>query len=76
MTFIGGLDDATAATAKHWKRVTDVHAPVRGDIIAWTTPAGVVSDDTGHVMIVDAIPVVAGAVGPPTPPRRATRPPS
>ena len=72
VTFIGalgasgprpGVTSAAATTDTQWTRVRDVHDLVPGDIIAWTTPAGVVSDDTGHVMIVEEIPVVAGAVG-------------
>ena len=55
VTFIAGLSDAQP----QWKRILHAKYLVAGDVIAWLIPAGVVSDDTGHVMFVADAPVLS-----------------
>ena len=56
VTFIQNLSTAQP----QWTRIHHAKYLQAGDIIAWLIPAGVQSDDTGHVMIVEHDATVSG----------------
>jgi hypothetical protein len=57
VTFIQGL---SAGAQPQWTRIHHAKYLQAGDIIAWLIPAGVPSDDTGHVMLVEHDATVSG----------------
>ena len=56
VTFIQGL----SGEQPQWTRIHHAKYLQAGDIIAWLIPAGVETDDTGHVMIVEHDATVSG----------------
>lgn len=56
VTFIQGITSAQP----QWTRIHHAKYLAAGDIIAWLIPAGVQSDDTGHVMLVEHDPTISG----------------
>lgn len=47
---------ASTQTSPRWRRVVKATDLKPGDVIAWLTPSNVVSENTGHVMVVNGYP--------------------
>jgi len=54
--------ESTDTTNPRWRRILHAQDLKRGDLVVWLTPAGSTSDNTGHVMLVNATPT-AGRTG-------------